>query len=272
MSLQTNIGTWQGIYDNTGINGGGGNPAYIGSVCATNGTFHQGSDIYQTGYKIYDFHWYAGQGVTPSTGTSGGKFLVESSAGFSWNTVDQNSNGKYEFVTSGTLNTLYLGTTPTGDSGASPACSTLTTFNPFQPLIVVGNFNIAVDYAATLFGGANGNSAIALTTSGGGTTFSTLMSNPGYYESATMNSAILYDLAFDTSSNAMQTFEWALDKYLESIGSDITDSVSTIQSALTAANSDLTIDYYSYAMGHYPTSGCSCSATAGVDSDLLLAA
>ncbi|TBV17338.1 hypothetical protein [Stutzerimonas kirkiae] len=52
MPLQSNINTWKGIYDNTGINAGGGNPAYIGSVLDVNGGYHTGTDIYQTGNKI----------------------------------------------------------------------------------------------------------------------------------------------------------------------------------------------------------------------------
>ncbi|HEN8221988.1 TPA: hypothetical protein U7301_000531 [Pseudomonas aeruginosa] len=272
MSLQSKISTWQGIYDNTGIYGGGGDPNYIGSVCATNGSFHQGGDIYQSGYKIWDFNWYAGQGV-PVGGSSGGKFLVGSDNGFSWNTITSGSSMK--FVTSGELNTLYLGTTPIGDNGASPACSTLTTFDDDEPLLVIQGFNVAVDYAASLFGsGYDGNSSIAYgtTASTDGTAIEDLMSNPGYYNSVTMNSAILYDLAFENNGIAMQTFEWVLDQYLESIGSDITESVSVIQGKLAAAGSDLSIDYYTYADGNYPSTGCACSATAGVEGDLLLAA
>lgn len=94
MSLQSNINAWQGIYDNTGIYQNGGNPAYIGSVCATDGSFHQGVDIYQSGYKIYDFNWYAGQGV-PVGGSSGGKFLVGSDNGFSWDTLPSGSSMKF---------------------------------------------------------------------------------------------------------------------------------------------------------------------------------
>ncbi|EDY8730843.1 TPA: hypothetical protein P2A77_001705 [Salmonella enterica subsp. enterica serovar Agona] len=270
MSLQSNINAWQGIYDNTGIYQNGGNPAYIGSVCATDGSFHQGVDIYQSGYKIYDFNWYAGQGV-PVGGSSGGKFLVGSDNGFSWDTLPSGSSMK--FVTSGELNTLYLGTTPIGDNGASPDCSTLTTFDDDEPLLVIQGFNVAVDYAASLFGsGYDGNSSIAYGTTAFGTAIEDLMSNPGYYNSVTLNSAILYDQAFENNGIGMQTFEWVLDKYLESIGSDITDTVSTIQAALTTAGSDLSIDYFTYADGNYPTSDCGCSATAGVESDLLLAA
>lgn len=278
MSLQSNISAWQGIYDNTGIYQNGGNPLYIGSVCGPSG-FHQGPGIYDPSapsgtYQIYDFNWYAGQGV-PLGGSSGGKFLVGSINGFSWDTVDANNNGALEFVTSGSLNTLYLGTTPIGDSSESPECSTLTTFNPLQPLIVVNGFNIAIDAVAKLItgnGSADGNTAIPVDSSV--TTpslFTNLMSNPQYYESATLNSAILYDLAFENNAHSQQAFEYVLDQYLKAEGASlgIADTWTNIDLALS--DTDVSIDYYPTALGHYPTTSCAC-ATAEVESDLLLAA
>lgn len=233
MSLQTAITDWRDIYDETGI--GQNDPDYIGSIRDVNGVFHTGVGIYQPGTnQIYDFNWYAGQGVdyaNPSLG--GGKFLVESSAGFSWNTIDQNSNGLYEFVTSGNLNTLYLGDTPSGDTGPAPASGTLTTFNAGLPLLVVNGFNTAVNaVAASQFGVANGNSAISVSaTAADGTALSSILANANLYETATLNSTILYSLAFDKTNT--QAFEWVLDKYLESQGSDITDSFEDIQTALS---------------------------------------
>ncbi|HEI8721475.1 TPA: hypothetical protein SLF58_002721 [Serratia marcescens] len=210
MSLQSNINTWKGIYDNAGINTGGGNPAYIGSVLDVNGGYHTGTGIYQTGNKIYDFNIYAGQGV-PVGGTSGGKFLVESTGGFSWNTVP--SGSAYAMQTSGSLNNLYLGTTPVGDNAPAPAPSTLTAFDGDEPLLVIKGFNIVSDYAATLFGGSNGNSSIALSQAGTGAatgiTFGDLMAKANLYASATFNSAVNYNLAFEENALGVSTFEWA---------------------------------------------------------------
>lgn len=277
MSLQSNISAWQLAYDNAGITAGGGDPNYIGSVCATNGSFYQGANIYQTGtYQIHEFNWYSGQGV-PSGGSSGGKFLVGSNNGFSWNTVDANSNGALEFVTSGSLNTLYLGTS--ADNSASPECATLTAFDVNSPLLVVNGFNVAVDDVAfDVFGVANGNTAIPVDSSvATPSLFTNLMSNPQYYESATLNSAILYDLAFEDNAHSQQAFEFVLDQYLLGLSGNtvnLSSSWAAIDGVLASTGVD--IDYYEFADeyvadGVIPTD-CGCSATAGVDSDLLLAA
>lgn len=280
MSLQSNINAWQGIYDNTGIKAGGGNPAYIGSVFGPSG-YHQGTGIYDPSapagtHEIFDFNWYAGQGV-PTGGSSGGKFLLGSTNGFSWDTVDANNNGVLEFVTSGSLNTLYLGTS--ADNSASPECATLTAFDPNSSLLVVNDFNIAVDYVAfNTFGVADGNTAITVNgTSPQSIEFTSLMSNPQYYESATLNSAILYDLAFEDNANSQQAFEFVLDQYLLGLSSNTVDLSST-DAAINGvlAGTGVSITYYDYA-DEYATDGviptdCGCSATAGIESDLLLAA
>lgn len=271
MSLQSNINIWKGLYDNTGINAGGGNPDYIGSVIDVNGLYHKGIDIYTgNGYEIYDFNYYGGQGVKLND-PSGGKYLLESTGGFQWDTVSGTT--ALAMQTSGSLNSLYLGTTPLGDAGASPGQYTVTTFNGGEPLLVVEGFNIVSDYAATLFGATDGNDSILLSQAGSGAAtgidFGDLMAKPGYYESATFNSAVLYNLAFEENAAGVSTFEWALDKYLESKGSDITDSWASIDTALSGTG--VSIDYYDFAED-YAVGGVVASAAAEVESDLLLAA
>ncbi|SHE90580.1 hypothetical protein SAMN02745117_01010 [Lampropedia hyalina DSM 16112] len=271
MTLKSNIDTWTGLYNNTGINAGGGNPAYIGSVIDVNGNPHVGPAIYTgVGNAIWEFNWYAGQGL-PSGGTSGGKFLVESTGGFSWDTVPA-TGSLLSMETEGSLNTLYLGTNALGDTGASPGQYTVTTFNPLQPLLVVDGFNYVVDYAATLFGASDGNDTILLTdTTAGGLAFEDLMSKPGYYGSATMNAAVLYNLAFEENVEGVSIFEWALDQYLkhEGAANGIADTWTNIDNALSDTN--VSIDYYAQA-STYASGGVITSAAAEVESDLLLAA
>lgn len=273
MSLQTAIADWRSTYDQTEINAY--KPAYIGSIRDTSGGFHKGTDIYITGTnQIHNFNVYAGQGVdhlNPSNG--GGKFVVESTAatGFAWNTVDTNGNGKYEFVTSGQLNKLSLGYTPAGDNGAAPgSLSTLSSFNTGEPLLVINGFNVAVNaVAASQFGVAHGNSAINVSaTAADGTVLSSILANASLYESATLNSTVLYSLAFDNTG--VQAFEWVLDKYLESKGSDITDSWAGIQNALSGTG--VSISYYDYAPSSAVAADAYAVAAAEVDSNLLLAA
>ncbi|ENM5738270.1 hypothetical protein AB1F87_001798 [Vibrio mimicus] len=269
MSLQTVITDWRDIYDQTGI--GSYNPSYIGSIRDVNGKFHTGKAIYQEGYKIYDTNWYACQGVDyTDTDLGGGKFLLESGKGFSWDAVNINSNSLLEFETSGNLDSLYLGTTPSGDTGPAPAEGTLTTFNDGEPLLVVKGLNMAVNYvAANQFGVTDGNSAISVSaTATDGTVLSSILANAQLYETATLNSTMLYSMAFDKTDT--QAFEWVLDKYLESRGSDITDTFEDIQTAL--AGTGVSVDYYDKA-GDYASGGViTSSAAAEVDGDLLLAA
>jgi hypothetical protein len=252
MSLQSDINTWQSGYDNSGITSLSGTN-YIGSILDVSGVYYQGGNIYDpsssAAYGIYDFNWYAGQGVN-STTQEGSKYVLYSENGFSWDTDDDDDDGSYEFVTTGSLDTLYLGTA--ADTAASPLEATLTEFSLYSPLLVIENFDVVVDtVASNVFGVTDGNDDIDITATGtaeDGTSIDIedLMSNPSYYESVTLNSAIIYDLAFDTSAESMQTFEWVLDQYLESIGSDITDSYTDIDTALTAAGDGVTIDYYDY--------------------------
>jgi hypothetical protein len=263
MSLQTDVTTWRNNFDQTNINTN--NPAYLGSIKDTSGVYHTGAASYQAGTNNpYPFTIYAGQGVnhtTPAAG--GGKYVLTSTNGFSWTTTDSNGNGKYEFNTSGALNTLTLGTTPATDHGAAPASSTLTSFLSSAPLIQVTGFNVAVDYVAQHeFGVANGNSAIAVTG-----TFASLLSNAALFDSSSLNAAIIYDLTFDSTST--QAFEYVLDKYLESKGSDITDTYAHIQTAL--AGSGVSITYYAQASS---ASGVTTAAVAQAETshELLHAA
>lgn len=276
MSLKTVINDWRDTYDQTMIDQYH-LPAYIGSVKATNGGIYEGVNIYESGNKIYDFYVYAGQGVDHvNTSNGGGKFVVDSDGGFSWNTVDANANNLYEFVTSGSLNKLSLGYTPTGDDNPSPDALTLTAFNTNYPLLVVNGFNIAVDYAATLFNNStnptpvlNGNSAISVSAvANDGTAISSILANAGLYETTTLNATVLYSLAFDNTG--VQAFEWVLDKYLESKGSDITDSWADIQTTLSGTG--VSIDYYDYAPSSAVAADAYAVAAAEVESDLLLAA
>ncbi|HFF3752482.1 TPA: hypothetical protein ACGCMY_005637 [Klebsiella pneumoniae] len=245
-----------------------------------NGNWHGGGSIYTgNGNEIYKFDWYAGQGVTPYTNPAsavpGGKYLLESTGGFEWDTVTATGNPSLlAMETSGTLNTLYLGTS--ADVENSPAQGTVGTFAAYESLLVVQGFNYVVDYAASLFGASSGNGSILLSQAGTGAatglTFGDLMAKPHYYESATFNSAVLYNLAFEENTAGVSTFEWALDKYLESKGSDITDDLATIQSALTGTG--VSIDYYEFA-DDYAAGGVIASANsafAEAESDLLLAA
>jgi len=230
-SLQNAIHEWRADYDETRINEY--DPDYIGSIRATNGNFYSGTDIYIPGSnQIYTFNVYAGQGVDHNnTSEGGGKFAVYSYEGFSWNTIDANNNGQYEFVTSGNLDFLMLGHSAPNDNGAAPSADTLGAFNLDHPLLFVMGFDIAVNYAASLFGVADGNSAIDVSaTASDGTTLSSILANSFLYETATLNSTVLYSLAFDNTG--VQAFEWVLDKYLESKGSDITDSFDDIANAL----------------------------------------
>lgn len=268
MSLQTVTSTWRGDYDETAI--GTHDPAYIGSILDVNGSYHTGRGIYEStspSYAIYDFNCYAGQGVDYSTpANGGGKYLVQSEGGFSWDTTYDSGTQKYTFVTSGDLDCLYLGYTPGGDTGAAPASSTLTTFDAYESLLVVTGFNIAVDaVAVSEFGATDGNDGIAV--SG---TFASILANASLYEEATLNSAVLYGLAFDNTTTS--AFEFVLDKYLESLGSDITDSFTDIATALTGTG--VSITYYDeadeYADGG--VIGCGCTESAEAESDLLLAA
>ncbi|WP_437610134.1 hypothetical protein [Erwinia sp. V71] len=267
MSLQSEITSWRADYDQTNVNTY--NPAYLGSLRDTDGVYHTGAGTYKSGNNPYDFNIYTGQGVDHNdSDNGGGKYLVTSTNGFSWSTTDANSNNLYEFQSSGSLNTLYLGHTPDNDTGAAPLSGTLTTFNSDYPLIVVTGFNIAIDsVASSVFGVANGNSAIAV--SG---TFASLLANSSLFESATLNTALLYSLTFDSTTT--QAFEFVLDKYLESKGSDITDSFADIQSALSGTG--VSISYYDqasdYASGGVVTSAVAQASLAESTSDLLQAA
>jgi len=267
MSLQTAVNNWRAGYDETGINDVG--TPYIGSLLAVDGSFHTGGDIYIPGtYQIHDFNWYAGQGNDATQG--GSKFVVNSVDGFSWNTTFDSSTGSLQFVTSGSLNALYLGHSAPEDNGPAPASAdTLTEFDLTYPLLAVHGFDIAVNYAASLFGAADGNSAIAVSaTASDGTTLSSILANSSLYDSVTLNSTVLYSLAFDNTN--VQAFEWVLDKYLESLGSDITDSFDDIAAALEGTGVE--ISYYDFDSDYstYPLGGA--VAFAEVEDDLLLAA
>lgn len=246
MSLQTDITTWRADYDSTGadINH---NPAYIGSIRDVDCQYHTGGGIYDPNvaspnYEIYDFYCFAGQGVDYATPTNGGaKFLVQSDGTFSWDTTYDSVTEKYTFVTSGDLDNLYLGYTPVGDYGASPAAATLTAFDVDKSLLVVTGFNIAVDaVAASVFNVTDGNSGIAV--SG---TFASILANAGLYEEATLNSAVLYGLAFNNTNT--QAFEYVLDEYLKSEGATngLSDTWANIDAALVGTG--VTITYYDYA-------------------------
>jgi len=269
-SLQNAVNDWRAGYDNTGANINH-DPAYIGSILDVNGNYYTGGDIYDPSaspdYKIYDFNWYAGQGVNPDNTSAGGsKFVVNSEGGFSWNTTFDSSTGSLQFVTSGSLNSLYLGYSAPGDNGPAPAEDTLTTFDMTQPLLTVHGFDIAVNYAASLFGAADGNSAIDVSaTASDGTTLSSILANSSLYDSVTLNSTVLYSLAFDTTN--VQAFEWVLDKYLESLGSDITDSFDDIAAALEGTGVEI-----SYYEGFFVHMSANDDVSMAVEDDLLLAA
>lgn len=184
MSLQTSIDAWQLDYDNSGITGDGGNSNYLGSIFDTSGNYHTEGGIYNLSpalgleYEIFDFNWYAGQGVN-DVSEFGSKYLIYSECGFSWDT--RASGSLFNFETDGSLDYLALGYTPSTDHATSPAQATLTTFSTTDPLLVVSNFDVAVDWVADhVFGSGtlDGNSQIsasALTAYG-------LLSNAAYYD------------------------------------------------------------------------------------------
>lgn len=278
MSLQTNVTNWLNAYNEQPIQTTH-LPAYIGSILDTNGQFHTGGLIYKqppaTGlqYEIYDFNWYAGQGL--NSAGEGGKYLLHSENGISWDTVNATTAGLYNFVTTGSLDTLYLGHNPITETGAAPTAGNVTSFNPYESLLVVNNFNVAVDYVAGLFGGTNGNSLINVSSlvdaNGNG-----LISYAQYYEQVTLNSAIIYDLAFEAAPSSYSTFEYVLDAYLSGVSGgaiDIGDDINVINSYLSGVGSSVSFEYYDEA-GDYATGGVitSSAAVAEVESDLLLAA
>jgi hypothetical protein len=268
-TLSSIINNWLGSYDNYGL--AGYNPAYVGSILATNGNFHTGGtgmpdSIYQQNTNnIYPFIWYAGQGVDHVTTALGGsKYLLYSEyapnetgcachgkTGFSWDTLDADEDGFYEFVTSGTLDVLYLGYTPVDDDAPSPLEDTLTTFDTDSPLLVVSNFSCLINYVAEeVFGVEDGNAAIDVDdlVDGNG---DSILANPQYYESATLNSTIIYGLAFDNT--ATPAFEYVLDQYLLGISGGtvgIGSNLDVIKAALASFESCVVIDYYS-AAGNY---------------------
>lgn len=226
-------------------------PFTVGNVYHTGGAGEPNS-IYDPSsslaYEIYDFKVYAGQGLDSSD--FGSKFVLESTGGFSWDTVNA-GGGKYSFETSGSLNTLKLGYA--ADTGYAPGQTTLTAFDTSEPLLVVNNFNVAVDYVAlNTFGVANGNAAITVNAGNQG-----LFSYPQYYEQVTLNSAITYDLTFDEAAAATSTFEYVLDAYLSGFSGGAISSVS--------------FDYYATAPSSFSSVEAS-TAFAEVESDLLLAA
>jgi hypothetical protein len=257
MAVLSNIvATWIGDYDASGL--GSYNPAYVGSILDVDGLYHTGgsnmpNSIYESGNNVYPFNWYAGQGIGPDSDI-GGKYLLYSESGFTWNTLNEDSDDLYEFETYGCLNVLYLGYNPTGDANPSPAQGTLTTFDSSSPLLVVSNFNCLIDKVAQLITGnssANGNTAIDvddLVDDNG----SSILANPQYYESATLNSTFIYSTAFANTDTSI--IEYVLDKYLTSIGSSITDDIGDIQEALEDAGSCVTISYYEEA-GDYAANG-----------------
>ncbi len=263
MSLQSDVTTWRDYFDEYNIDTN--NPDYLGTIKAVNGNVYSGAASYQPGtYSPYPFYTYTGQGIDHTDDALGGsKYVIQSSAGFTWTTTDSNGNGKYEYNTSGTLNSLTLGTAPEADHGAAPSAAYLTTFDGSSPLITVTGFNTAVDYVAhNSFGVADGNAAIAVTG-----TFASILSNAAYIDSSSLNAAIIYDLTFDNTNT--QAFEYVLDKYLESKGSDITDSYAQIQTAL--AGSGVSITYYDQASS---ASGVTTTAVAQAETthELLHAA
>lgn len=278
MSLKSNVTAWLGDYDNSNQTGANATKS-IGSILTVGNDYHTGgagepNSIYipsssHPPYEIYDFKVYAGQGLdSVGSGAFGSKFVLESTSGFSWDTVDANSNGKYEFVTSGNLNTLKLGYA--ADTGYAPAQATLTAFDTSEPLLVVNNFNVAVDYVAfNTFGVADGNAQITVNAAN-----QDLFTFPQYYEQVTLNSAIIYDLTFDAAAAATSTFEYVLDAYLSSFsGGAITSAsdISVINSYLSSHGSSVSFDYYTTAPSSFSSVEAS-TAFAEVESDLLLAA
>lgn len=271
MTLQTDLNTWESNYDSSGINSWTVGSNYIGSV--KNGTtFESGLDIYQTrpgvpsgnnNYTIHDFEWYAGQGVVTSS-SIGSKYLVHSdtAGGFSWDTIDVGGSGvrMYNFVTTGRLDTIYLGSS--SETSESPSEVNLNAFVGTSPLLVIDNFYVAANYVGNALttslglGSGHGNSLIPVLGSSG---VSDWLSNEDYYQNVTINSAVLYGLAFpDTTNNingSQTALEYVLDTYLQSLGQGVSlnSSYSAIETALLNVGSDLTIDYYS-AASNYPGS------------------
>jgi len=105
-------------------------------------------------------------------------------------------------------------------------------------------------------------------TASDGTTLSSILANSYLYDSVTLNSTVLYSLAFDNTE--VQAFEWVLDKYLESKGSDITDSFEDIATALEG--SGVYIGYYEGFSFYNSANDDVLSFVAQVEDDLLLAA
>jgi hypothetical protein len=260
MSLQSDITTWRDSFDNTQISAY--NSDYLGTIKGVDGVVYTGAAAYISGTSNpHPFSTYTGQGIDHTSADLGGsKYVVQSSTGFTWTTT---YNGSYSSSTSGMLNSLTLGTAPEADHGAAPTAAYLTSFDSYSPLIQITGFNIAVDYVAqTSFGVADGNSAIAVTG-----TFASILSNSSLFASTTLNAAIIYDLTFDSTST--QAFEYVLDKYLESKGSDITDTYAHIQTAL--AGTGVSITYYDQASS---ASGVTTAAVAQAETshELLHAA
>lgn len=273
MSLKSNVTAWLGDYDNSNQTGPNATES-IGSILTVGNVYHTGgagepNSIYDPSsslaYEVYDFKVYAGQGLDSSD--FGSKFVLESTGGFSWDTVNA-GGGKYSFETSGSLNTLKLGYA--ADTGYAPGQTTLTGFDTSEPLLVVNNFNVAVDYVAlNTFGVANGNAAITVNAGNQG-----LFSYPQYYEQVTLNSAIIYDLTFDEAAAATSTFEYVLDAYLSGFSGGAISSasdISVINSYLSANGSSVSSDYYATAPSSFSSVEAS-TAFAEVESDLLLAA
>ncbi|EDT3379617.1 hypothetical protein CW959_001649 [Salmonella enterica subsp. enterica serovar Mbandaka] len=273
-NLQDDVITpWRELYDNSGVTSVNG-PNYIGSVLGASG-FHQGPGIYNPSpapglaYEIYDFNWYAGQGVDSSG--FGAKFLAYSECGFSWDTTYDSGTGKYSFVTEGSIDTLYLGYNPSGDVGASPASAYLTAFDPAESLLVISNFDVVVDEVAAYWSIGDGNTPFATPS---------WVANGGLYDQVTLNSAVLYGLAFDLPNTAGGTaLEIVLDTYLENIlgvTGGLSAGQTAIDAALAAASSVVQIDYYDTASA-YVSNGVVTEALAQQyldtsECDLLLAA
>ncbi|GLR64510.1 hypothetical protein [Marinospirillum insulare] len=116
---------------------------------------------------------------------------MHSDNGLSWDTVNASTAGLYNFVTKGSLDTLYLGHNTITETGTAPTVGNLTSFNPIR--VAASGQQLqpsSEDYVAGLFGGTNGNSQIAtsaLVDANG----DNIISFPNYYENVTLNSAII---------------------------------------------------------------------------------
>ncbi|THF64792.1 hypothetical protein E6C76_12150 [Pseudothauera nasutitermitis] len=279
MSLQSNINDWLGDYTNTNVTDPITATKSIGSILTVGGAYHTGgagesNSIYDPGsslpYEIYDFKWYAGQGLDSSG--FGSKFLVYSEGGISWDTkYSLTTPGKFEFETTGSIDTLYLGYN--ADTGYSPAQATLTAFDTNESLLVINNFDVAVDYVAfNTFGVADGNGQITVNAGN-----QNLFTYPGYYAKVTLNSAIIYDLTFDEAAASTSTFEYVLATYLSDFSNNaitINSDISVINNYLSSNGSSLSFEYYAQA-GTYAPGGViteALASAAAVESDLLLAA